>query len=97
MYRENLLTSYAVGNAADRDGLIDAAVLFRDDSAFESLVPFTVAFLDTNGNANGIADVHLRQFRLHITLAKRFDEIHSVILLSLQTFIPVEPAADHPD
>ena len=97
MYRKYLLTSNAVGNAADSDRLIDAAVLLGNDSAFKSLISLTVAFLNANGNANCVADVHLRQFRLHILLAKRFDEIHSDILLSLQTFIPGMPAADHPD
>ena len=37
MYGEDLLAAYTVGDAADGDGLVDAAMLLGNDGAFESL------------------------------------------------------------
>ena len=76
MYGEDLLAAYAVGNAADGDGLVDAAVLLGNDSAFESLLTLTVAFLDANHDTHGITDVHFGKLFLHVLLAENFNQIH---------------------
>ena len=76
MNRKYLLATYTVGDAANGNGLIDAAVLFGNDSAFECLSTLTVAFLDLDNDTDGIADVHGRKFRLHIALSKSLNKIH---------------------
>ena len=80
MHREDLLAAYAVGNSADGDGLVDAAMLLGNDGAFKSLVALAAAFLDTNGDTHGIADVECGQFGLHVLFAENFDQIHNLIL-----------------
>ena len=45
VHGEDLLAADAVGDAADGDGLVDAAMLLGNDGAFESLVALAVAFL----------------------------------------------------
>ena len=80
MNGEDLLAAYTVGDTADGDGLVDAAMLLGNDGAFESLSTLTVAFLDANHDAHGIADVHFGQFFLHVLLAENFDQIHIMIL-----------------
>ncbi len=73
---EDLLAAYVVGNAANGDGLVDAAVLLCNDGSLEGLGTLTGAFLNLYGNLNGIADVHLGQLRLHVLSGKGFDKIH---------------------
>ena len=80
MYGEDLLAAYTVGDAADGDGLVDAAMLLGDDGAFKSLVALTAAFFYANGDTDCIADIELGQFGLHVLLAENFDQIHSLIL-----------------
>ena len=46
MYREGLLYAYAVRNAANGYGLVDAGVLVSDDGALEYLNSLAVALLD---------------------------------------------------
>ena len=79
VHREDLLTADTVGDTADGDGLVDAAMLLSNDGAFESLVTLTAAFLNTNENTDGIAHVHLGQFFLHVLLAENFNKIHDMI------------------
>ena len=88
VYGEDLLTAYAVGNAADGDGLVDAAMLLGNNGAFKSLVALTAAFLYANGDADGIADIQFGQFGLHVLFAENFDQIHSLILPFLKAFVP---------
>jgi hypothetical protein len=76
MYGENFLAAYTVGDAADGDGLIDATVLFCDDSAFECLCTLTASFNDLDEDTDCVADVHLGKFRLHVLLAQNFNKIH---------------------
>ena len=80
VYREDLLTAYTVGDTANGDGLVDAAMLLGNDGAFESLVALTAAFFYADGDTNGIADVELGQFGLHVLLTENFDKIHIMIL-----------------
>ncbi len=61
---EDTLDTNAVGNAANGEGLSNTTVLLCDDSALESLDTLTIAVLDTNINADGIANVELRLFSL---------------------------------
>ena len=82
MYRKYLLAADAVGDAAHGDGLVDAAVLLGDDRALESLGTLAVAFLDADEHANGVADVHLGQLRLHVLVTENFDQIHNNPILS---------------
>ena len=81
---ENFLASDTVGNAANGDSLGDPAVLLGDDSAVESLVALTVAFLNAYGDTDSVAHVHLRQLGLHVLLGKCFYQIHNKILLSIR-------------
>ncbi len=61
---EDTLDADTVSHAANGEGLCNAAVLLSDDSALEGLNALTVAVLDTNINADGIANVELRLFSL---------------------------------
>ena len=76
MHGENLLAADAVGNAADSDGFVDAAMLSGNDGAFKHLVALAGAFLDAQSDTHGVADVHLRKLRLHVVRGESFDEIH---------------------
>ena len=79
--RENLFHADAVGQAADGDGLFDAAVLLGDDGALEDLNTLTGAFLDLHVDANGVAHQDLGDF-LQLLLVQCFDEIHGYFLLN---------------
>ena len=61
VYGEDLLAAYTVGDAADGDGLVDAAMLLGNDGAFKSLVALTAAFFYADCDTDGIADVELGQ------------------------------------
>ena len=88
VHGEDLLAAYAVGNTTDGDGLVDAAMLLGNDGAFKSLVALTAAFLYTNGDADGVADIQFGQFGLHVLFAENFDQIDSLILPLLKAFVP---------
>ena len=57
MQGEHLLNAHAVGDTADGEGLLDAAVLLGDDGALEDLDTLAAAFLDLQVDADGIADL----------------------------------------
>jgi len=78
--RENLFTAYTIGDAANGNGFVDAAVLLGNDGAFESLSTLAVAFLNQNLNADSVTDIHFGQFGLHVLFAENFDQIHNLIL-----------------
>ena len=84
MYGENLLTAYAVGDTANSDSLVDAAMLLGNDGAFERLCTLAVAFLYTHEDTHSVTDVHLGKLRLHVAFAENFDQIHYLILLSFR-------------
>ena len=75
MHGEDLLAADVVGNATNGDGLVDAAMLLCDDGAFESLVTLTAAFLDADGDTDGIADVHGGELGLHVLSGEGLNEI----------------------
>ena len=83
MYGENLLTSYAVGNAADRDSLINATVLLGNDGAFKCLGTLAASFNDLDEDTHSVADVHLGKFGLHVLLAQNFNKIHIISFLHI--------------
>ena len=60
MHGKDLLAADAVGNAADGDGLVDAAMLLGNDGAFESLGALTVAFLDVISGSSFLVYCSLR-------------------------------------
>ena len=76
MYGENLLHAHAIGQAADSDGFLDAAVLLGNDGALEDLDTLTGAFLDLDVYLNGIADVYLGHCSLQLLLVESLNEIH---------------------
>ena len=78
MNGENLLAADAVAQAADGDGLLNAAMLAGNDRSLEHLHSLTSAFLDFHMNANGVADIHLRQFFLHVLAGQSLHQIHNV-------------------
>ena len=82
MYGEHLLHAHTVGDTADGDGLLDAAMLLGNNSTLENLNTLAGAFLDLHMHADGIAHLHLRHF-LQLLFVQCFDEIHGFFLLYL--------------
>ena len=72
---EDLLHAHAVRDAADGDGLLDAAVLLGDHSALEGLDALALAFLDANGDPNGVTDLELGPVLFDHALG---DDLHCV-------------------
>src|SRR3954470_22566281 len=52
---ENALHTFAVGNATDRERLIQAASFTADDDALKNLNSFLIAFYDAGMNANTVS------------------------------------------
>ena len=75
--REHLFATYTVGNSTNRNRLINAAVLPGNDHTLIGLGTFAVAFFYLDKNTDGIADVHIRQFGLHVLITKCFYKIHN--------------------
>ena len=73
---EDTLDADAVGNAANGKGLCDAAVLLSNDGTLESLDTLALAFLDTNINADGIADVELGLLSLDAAFRNNLQCVH---------------------
>lgn len=74
--RENSFDTNAIGNAANGEGFIDAAVLFGNDCAFEHLNTFSRTFFDLDGNLDGIADVKLERIFADVLVCKLLENIH---------------------
>ena len=72
---EHALHADAVGSAADGEGLGDAAVLLGDHSALEGLDALALAFLDANGDPNGVTDLELGPVLFDHALG---DDLHCV-------------------
>ena len=72
------LHAAAVGNAADGEGLGDAAMLHGNDGALKHLVSFLVALADANRDADVVADLNGRLFRLQAGLADDLQCVHSM-------------------
>ena len=73
---EDTLNADTVGNAANGKGLSNAAVLLSDHSALEGLNALTVAVLDTNINADGIANVELGLLSLDAAFRNNLQCVH---------------------
>ena len=82
MYREGLLYTYAVRNAANGYGLVYASVLLSNDDAFEYLNTLAVALLDLSVYLYGVTDLQSRQIALELLLGQYFYEIHFSVILS---------------
>ena len=67
---EHLLNTNAVGNAADGEGLGDAAVLLSNDGTLEDLDTLTVAFLNLQVDTHSVADLNDRGLSLLVLLNK---------------------------
>ena len=76
MNGEHLLHADAVRDAADSDGLLDAAVLLGDDGALEDLDTLTGAFLDLHVDTDGVADLDGSDFVGQGFLVQFLDEIN---------------------
>ena len=68
MHGEGPFHAHAVGDAADGEGLTDAAVLLGDDDAFVGLQPLAVALHDFDEDFDLVADGDLGQIRSHAFL-----------------------------
>ena len=68
MNGEYLLHADAVGDAADGEGLLNTAVLLGDDGALKDLDTLAGAFLDLHVHADGVAHLHLGDFRFQRSL-----------------------------
>ena len=73
---EDTLNADTVGNAANGKGLCNAAVLLSNDGTLESLDTLTLAFLDANVNANGIANVELGLLSLDAAFRNNLQCVH---------------------
>ena len=80
--RESTFNTNAVGNPADSKCLADTAVAFGNNSAFESLQTFTVAFNNLNPDPYGITDVELGQITANLFSLDGTDNfVHGLCLL----------------
>ena len=91
--RENLLAADTVGDTANGDGFLNAAMLLGNDGALENLNSLAGTFLNLDMNTNRIADVHFGQFLLHVLAGQSLHQIHCVVLLQIKTFMPLGNAA----
>ena len=83
MNRENLLHAHAIGNAADGDGLLNAAVLLGNHSTLEHLDALPRALLHLHMDADGITDPDLGCLSRERLLVQFLNEIHEFFLLYL--------------
>ena len=81
MNGEHLLHANAVGNAADGDGFLNAAVLLGNDSALEHLNTLAGTFLDLNVDTDGVAHLNVGGLLLQGFLVQFLNEIHGFFLL----------------
>ena len=66
--RESTFNTNAIGYTANSESFTDAAVAFGNNSAFESLQTFTVAFNNLHPDSDGVTDVDLRQIAADLFL-----------------------------
>ena len=74
---ESLFHADAVGHAANGNGLLDAAMLSRDDGALKDLDSFAGTFLDLGVDLNGVADAEIGRVFLQLSVSQMLDQIHS--------------------
>jgi hypothetical protein len=68
VHRENALDTFAVADAADGEGFVQAAAFAANHDAGENLHAFLVAFDDAGMDAHAVADIKLRQITLKLFL-----------------------------
>ena len=81
MIGESALYAYAVGYAANGEGLADTAALHFNHDAFEVLKTFAVAFHDLNEYADGVTDFQLGQVGTELFFFQFFNDVGHFILL----------------
>ena len=82
--RERAFDADPVGHPANRKGLADATVTLGDNSTFESLQPFAVAFYNLHPDADRVADVEGRKIVADLLCFDGANNlIHDVCLLPL--------------
>ncbi len=97
---EHLLNADTVGNAADGEGLLDAAVLLSNDGTLENLDTLAVAFLNLQVDTDGVTDGNDRGLSLLVLLSKSLHQIHNNFLLlyrrSWRRIVHALPSAELP-
>ena len=73
---EDLLHANAIGNAANGDSLLNAAVLLGDHSALEDLDTLAGALLDLHVDTDGVADLDLGGLSRQGFLVQFLNQIH---------------------
>ena len=73
---EGLFHADAIGDPADGDRLLDAAVLLGEDGALKDLDTLAGAFLDLGVDTDGVADVEAAGVLLELAFGQMLDEIH---------------------
>lgn len=68
--------TYAIGDTANSEGLVDTAVLLRNNGTLKDLDTFLGAFFDLDVNANSIADANDGHFALDVLSVQGFNEIN---------------------
>ena len=80
--RESTFNTNAIGHTANRKCFTDAAIALGDNSAFESLQTFTVAFNNLHPYTYGITDVDLGQIAANLFCFDGADNfVHGLCLL----------------
>ena len=81
MDRENTLDALAVGDAAQRDRLGDAAAVTRNHNALEGLDTLFATFDNLHADFQRVANRELRNVGLQILTAQLLNQTHSRFLL----------------
>lgn len=85
--REHTLDPDAVGDAANRECLGNAAVFTGDHRAFEGLDSLALALFDLDSHLYGVADRKLGRLGLEAGIGHCFNQIHDNFLPSVFTGI----------
>ena len=78
VHREHLLHAHAVGDTADGDGLLNAAVLLSNDSTLENLDTLAGALLDFHVDTYSVADFDGGYFAGQGFFVQFLNEIHGL-------------------
>ena len=80
--RESTFNTNAIGNTTNSECFTDAAIALGNNSAFESLQTFAVAFNNLNPYTHGITDVDFGQIAANLFCFDRADNfVHGLCLL----------------
>ena len=78
MQHEDSLNADALEDPAHGDGLIQAAMALGDHHTLVGLNTLFIAFADAHANANGVANVNLREIALQLGRFKFPDELRGL-------------------